>query len=75
MPHPPKPPSIDHGVVSAIWAVALSAFIWAGLKAVGVSEATAVILASVAFCVIFVFVRVYGEEEPRRQRKLRAPGR
>ncbi len=75
MPHPPRPPSIDHGVISVLWAAALGAFIWAGLKAVGISEATAVILACVAFCAIFVFVRIYGEEEPRRQRKVRARGR
>ncbi len=68
---PPKPPSIDKGVTSFIWAVLLGAFIWAGLLAVGVSSATAVILAAVSFCAIFLYVRLYGEETPRRPRARR----
>ena len=75
MPHPPRPPSVDHGVISFIWAFVLSAYIWVGLLAVGVSQATAVILACVAFFLIFLLVRVQGEEEPRRQRTTRARGR
>jgi hypothetical protein len=63
--HPPRPPSIDHGVASFLWAAFLGLFIWAGLLAVGVTHATAVLLAVVAAFVIFLFVRVYGEEEVR----------
>jgi uncharacterized membrane protein YiaA len=63
-----KPPSIDPGITSFIWAVVLGLFIWVGLLAVGVSEATAVILAAVSFCAIFLFVRVYGEKRPRSPR-------
>ena len=63
--HPPRPPSVDHGVVSFIWAAFLGLFIWAGLLAVGVQHATAVLLAVVAAFLIFLFVRVYGEEEIR----------
>jgi hypothetical protein len=33
---------------------------------VGVSKATAFIVAAVAACVIFLVVRLYGEDEPRR---------
>jgi hypothetical protein len=65
--HPPRPPSIDKGVQAFIWALLLGAFIWAGLLAVGASSATAVIMAVVSFFLIFVYVRLYGEEEPRRQ--------
>ena len=68
---PPKPPSIDHGIVSFIWAVLLGTYIWAGLLAVGVSGATAVIMAAVSFCAIFLYVRIYGEERPRRTRARR----
>ena len=68
---PPKPPSIDPGVTSFIWAVLLGAFIWAGLLSVGVSGATAVILAAVSFCAIFLYVRLYGQERPRRPRTRR----
>ena len=75
IPHPPKPPSIDHGVVSFLWAFGLAVFIWAGLLAIGVSQPTAVIVGAVAGFLIFVYVRIYGEDEPRRQprRRERAP--
>jgi hypothetical protein len=69
MPHL-RPPSVDHGVISFLWACGLGLFIWAGLQSVGVSRATSVILAAVAAGGIFLFVRIFGEEEPRRQ-----PGR
>jgi hypothetical protein len=64
-----RPPSIDHGVISFVWALALAVFIWAGLLAVGVSNITAVIVALAAGCGIFLFVRLYGEDEPRRLRR------
>jgi hypothetical protein len=63
---PPKPPSIAPGVTSFIWAALLGLYIWAGLLAVGVSSATAVIMAAVSFCAIFLYVRTYGQERPRR---------
>ena len=62
-----RPPSIDHGVVSFLWAFGLGLFIFLGLIAVGVSTATAFILAAVAAGGIFLYVRVFGEEQPRRQ--------
>ena len=42
MPHPPRPPSIDHGIVSFLWGAGLGLFIWLGLRAVGISQPTAV---------------------------------
>ena len=66
MPHF-RPPSIDHGVVSFLWALGLGVFIWGGLLAVGVSRATSFIFAAIAACAIFLFVRIFGEERPRRQ--------
>ncbi len=66
--HPPRPPSVDHGVVSFLWAIGLGAYIWAGLRAVGAHNATAALLAAVAAAAIFLFVRVYGEDQPRRPR-------
>jgi hypothetical protein len=69
VPHPPRPPSIDHGIVSFLWAFGLAVFIWAGLLAVGVSEATSVIVGGVAGFLIFVYVRTYGEDQPRRPRR------
>jgi hypothetical protein len=60
-----RPPSIDHGVISFIWAVVLGAIIWAGMRAIGVSEATSVIISAVAAGAIFLYVRIYGEDAPR----------
>ncbi len=60
-----RPPSIDHGVVSAVWAVGLGLFILLGLVAVGLSLATAVIFAAVAAGAIFLFVRLRGEDDLR----------
>jgi len=64
--HLPKAPSVDHGVVSFIWALLLGILLWAFMLAIGVSKPTAFIVAAVAGCAIFVFVRKYGEDEPRR---------
>ena len=61
-----RPPSIDHGVISLLWAVGLGLFIWIGLRAVGIANAPAFVIACVAAFAIFLFVRIYGEEEPRR---------
>ena len=72
IPHPPKPPSIDHGVISFIWGFGLAVIIWAFQLAVGVSQPTAVIVAAVAGFLIFLYVRVYGEDEPRSPRRARA---
>ena len=62
-PHP-RLPSIDHGVVSLIWAIGLGVFIWFGLRAVDVSNAPAFVIACVSAFAIFLYVRVYGEEDP-----------
>lgn len=61
-----RPPSFDHGVISFLWAFGLGLYLWLGMLAVGVSNATAVVLSAVAACGIFLYVRLYGEEEPRR---------
>jgi hypothetical protein len=66
MSHLPRPPSIDHGVASFLWGLGLGVFIWAGLLAVGVSGATAFIIGALAGGAIFLFVRIFGEEELRR---------
>ena len=61
-----RPPSIDHGVISFVWAFGLGLYLWLGMLAIGVSGATAFVLAAVAACAIFLFVRIYGEDDPRR---------
>jgi len=57
-----RPPSIDRGVTSFLWAFGLGLFIWLGLVAVGVSSGTAFILALISFGAIFLFVRTQGED-------------
>jgi hypothetical protein len=64
--HVPRPPSIDHGVVSFVWALLLGFYIWVGLLAVGVSGATSFLLAVLAAFGIFLYIRLFGEEEVRR---------
>ena len=58
-------PSIDHGVASFVWALVLAGILFLGLVGIGISSATAVILSLLAFGAIFLFVRLYGEDEPR----------
>ena len=53
-------PSIDQGVQAFIWAVFFFLLLWVGMLAVGVSNATALILSLVAGGAIFLFVRLRG---------------
>ena len=72
-----RPPSIDHGVQSFIWAVVFFLFLWFGMLAVGVSSATSFVLALVLGAAIFLFVRIFGEEDlalrEARERRRRLP--
>ena len=68
-----RPPSVDQGVIALVWAVALGTFIYFGLIAVGASGATAIVIALVSFAAIWLFVRLRGEETPRRPRPDRRP--
>ena len=61
-----RPPSIDPGVTSFVWAFVLGVLLWGFLLAVGVSKPASFIIAALAACAIFVYVRRYGEDEPRR---------
>jgi hypothetical protein len=59
-------PAFSHGTTSFFWALGLAVYIWLGGMAIGMSRATAVVLAAVAGCAIFLYVRLYGEDDPRR---------
>jgi hypothetical protein len=62
-----RPPSIDQGVIAAVWAVVLAAYVYFGLLAIGSSGATAIVIALVAFAGIWLLVRLRGEERPIRR--------
>ena len=64
-----RPPSIDHGVASFLWSLLFFLILWFGMLAVGVAGATAFILGLVGAALIFLFVRVHGEEELRPRRR------
>lgn len=60
-------PAFHHGTVSGLWAIGLGLFVFLGLLAIGIGLGTAVVIALVAIGVIFLYVRIYGEEELRRR--------
>jgi hypothetical protein len=60
------PPSIDQGVLAFLWAVGLAAYIYFGLLAVGASGALAIVVAMLSGLGIWLFVRLRGEDQPRR---------
>jgi hypothetical protein len=61
-----RPPSIAPGITSFLWALFFGLFIWIGGQAVGFGGAVTFIVGCVSAFLIFLFVRVYGEDEPRR---------
>ena len=56
------PPSIDQGVIALVWAIALGAYIYFGLLAIGASGAFAIVISMLAAAGIWLFVRTRGEE-------------
>jgi hypothetical protein len=48
--------------------VGFGLFIWLGLVGIGISHALSVILAFLSFGAIFLFVRIFGDEELRQPR-------
>jgi hypothetical protein len=63
-----RPPSIDKGFQAFLWAAFFFLYLWLGMLAVDVSPATAFIFAAIIGFAIFLFVRIYGEEESSRGR-------
>jgi hypothetical protein len=62
-----RPPSVDHGVVSFIWAFVLGLLLWLFMLGIGISKATSFIVAVLVGFGIFLYVRLHGEDEPRRR--------
>jgi hypothetical protein len=71
----PRMPSLDHGLVSFLWAFGLGLYLFLGMLAIGVSGATALIFSLLAGAAIFFFVRLYGQEQPRRRQPTSSRGR
>jgi hypothetical protein len=61
-----RPPSIDKGVTSFLWALVFFLYLWLGMLAIGVGGASAFIWAALAGFGIFFFVRILGDDRPRR---------
>jgi hypothetical protein len=61
-------PSFDPGTTAGLWAIGLALYVFLGLLAIGIAVGTAAIIAIVAMGLIFLYVRLYGEEELRRPR-------
>ena len=61
-----RPPSVDPGVTSFIWAFLLALFVWLGQLAIGVSSGTALVIALLSFGGMFLFIRLHGGDDPVR---------
>lgn len=61
-----RPPSVAHGVQAFLWALVFFLYLWFGMRAIGVSHATSFILAAVLAVLIFLYVRIFGEDELAR---------
>ncbi len=59
-------PAFDRGVTSFLWALLFGLFIWIGGSAVGYGSAMSFVVGCVAAFLIFLLVRVHGEDGPRR---------
>ena len=66
-----RPPSIDHGIISFVWALVLAILLWLFMIGIGISKPTTFIVSAVSGCAIFLYVRLYGEDEPRQRRSPR----
>jgi hypothetical protein len=52
--------------MSFIWALVLGLYVWLGLLAIGISQATALVVGLLSFGAIFLFVRLHGGDDPVR---------
>ncbi len=61
-----RSPALSHDTTSLLWALAFGLYILIGGIAIGWTRAVSFVVALVAGYGIFLFVRFYGEDEPRR---------
>jgi asparagine N-glycosylation enzyme membrane subunit Stt3 len=63
-----RAPSIDQGVQAFLWALFFFLYLFLGMLAIGVAKGNAFIFSALAGFAIFLYVRIYGEDTPRRVR-------
>jgi hypothetical protein len=56
-------PSIDPGVIAALWGIGLGIYIYFGMLAVGSTKAAAFVVAAVSAIAIALFVRLRGADQ------------
>jgi hypothetical protein len=61
-----RAPAFSPGFTAFLWGLVLGIYIWLGLLAVGVSNATAFLTAVLAGTLIFFYVRLFGSDPLRR---------
>ena len=61
-----RAPAVSHSTASVLWAVGFAVYIFLGGLAIGWTRGVSLVLAGVAGFAIFLFVRMYGEDEPPR---------
>lgn len=61
-----RPPSIDQGIIALAWGIGLGVYVYFGLLAIGASGAFSIVFALLCAAGITLFVRMRGEERPRR---------
>ena len=59
-------PAVSHTTSSLLWALFFALYIFVGGIAIGWTRAISLVVAGVAGFGIFLFVRMRGEDEPRR---------
>jgi hypothetical protein len=61
-----RPPSIDKGVSAFLWAFGFFLYLWLGMIAVDVGKGPSFVLAAVMSAAIFLYIRTFGQDRPRR---------
>lgn len=69
--HVPHPPDVDQGVQAFLWAIVLGFLIWAFLMGIGSSLAFSTLIGALATAGIFFAVRILGEEQLTRTRRVK----
>ena len=63
-----RAPSIDKGVSAFWWAFFFFVYLFLGMLAIGVAKGSAFIFSALLGFGIFLYIRICGEESPRRVR-------